>query len=64
VHITVFDLKGARVLERDLGALSPGHHTWRWDLRNGLGARVGPGTYLMQVHTASGAAQARRVVVR
>ncbi|HMQ77639.1 MAG TPA: hypothetical protein PKE21_16410 [Flavobacteriales bacterium] len=64
VHITVFDLRGGRVLHRDLGTLGPGNHTWHWDLRNGLGARVGIGTYLVQVRTSAGAAPVRRVVVR
>ncbi|MBV6405777.1 MAG: hypothetical protein GFGODING_02558 [Flavobacteriales bacterium] len=64
VEVTVFDLRGARVMHRDLGALPAGNHTWRWDLRDAHGTRAPAGTYVAHLRLASGAANARRLVLQ
>ncbi|MFN8589463.1 MAG: metallophosphoesterase [Candidatus Eisenbacteria bacterium] len=59
--VRVYDVTGRRVCTLAEGAHSAGTHTVRWDGRDGLGARVAAGAYLI-VLESGGTRHARRVV--
>ena len=63
VDVTLFDLAGRKVRSLAAGErLTPGEHSIRWDGRDGSGAPVSNGVYLVQVR-AGGDVGVRKLVV-
>jgi len=65
VEVTLFDLAGRRM--RSLGGgerLPPGEHSIRWDGRDGSGAPVRDGVYLVQVHAGGSVGVGKLTVLR
>ncbi|MYI62878.1 MAG: hypothetical protein F4105_14720 [Gemmatimonadetes bacterium] len=49
VKVGIYALNGRRVWQAQPEAQTAGHHTARWDGRDGAGQLVGPGIYLARV---------------
>jgi hypothetical protein len=65
VHLDVFDLRGRRVRRLLAGAiLTAGRHEMSWDGRNGRGAPVASGVYLIRAASAGTQAVTRLVIAR
>jgi hypothetical protein len=65
VDLAVFDLAGRQVRSLAVGELAtPGEHGVRWDGRDGSGARVRNGMYLVRIRAGVGTAVKRIVVLR
>jgi flagellar hook assembly protein FlgD len=47
--IRIFGVGGRLVLERPLGALPAGRHSWRWDGRDAAGRGVASGVYIYRL---------------
>lgn len=60
--LTIYDPAGRRVRALHAGDAVAGPRTWRWDLRDGNGARVGPGLYWVEARVGA-ARETRRFVV-
>ena len=64
-RLFVVDVQGRRVAEIfDAPRHDAGRFETRWDLRDGRGRRVAPGTYFFRLEGAGASADARVVVVR
>jgi len=53
-RLAVYDLAGRRVRELWTGATPAGRHSVSWDGRDGRGARVAAGVYLVRLESSSG----------
>jgi photosystem II stability/assembly factor-like uncharacterized protein len=60
--VTIYDLQGRAIWERDYPRLSAGTHRFEWNGTNGMGVPVASGIYLCRVR-AEGNAETRRVVL-
>lgn len=64
VRCTVHDVRGARVATVREARLAAGTYSWRWDGRDGRGARVAPGIYFVVLRTPGGSDTGKLVLTR
>jgi hypothetical protein len=64
VRISVHDIAGRCLLQRELGEQGSGRHTFVWDGKDGRGSPVPTGVYLLRLETRELAEERRVVVVR
>jgi M6 family metalloprotease-like protein len=65
VDVTLFDLAGRKVRSLVSGErVTPGEHSIRWDGRDGSGARVRNGVYLVQVRAGRDVSVRKLIVLR
>ncbi len=62
--MTIFEIGGRQLLERDLGLLYPGQHEVFWNGVNSAGAAVSSGTYFVKISSSTQSKSSRIVLLK
>ncbi len=62
--MTIYDITGRQILERDLGVLNPGQHKLYWNGNNTAGVSVSSGTYFVIISSLNQSKTSRIVLLK